>query len=146
MALQGVYGLNTQLAAQLADAKDKQKVPGGDTFAAMLALVSAAPTPQASALTPTAKTEPPKAAGPAAAVEDVEEKSALQEFLDYMSKSPMERWREAWLKQHKLSEDDLAAMPPEKRMAIEEAMAQDLKEQMQRDVEKRLAEASGGAA
>ncbi|NCY25885.1 MAG: hypothetical protein EBX37_13865 [Alphaproteobacteria bacterium] len=60
-------------------------------------------------------------------------------FLEYMNKTPAERWREAWLKQHKLTEADLEAMSPEKRRAIEDQMAQDMKEQIERSAEKRAA-------
>lgn len=52
---------------------------------------------------------------------------AATAFLREAHKTPAERVREQWLKSHNLSEDDLAAMSPEKRKAIEDAMAEDMR-------------------
>lgn len=54
----------------------------------------------------------------------------LQEFNDYMKKSPAERMREAILRQMNLTEDDLKAMPKEERQAVEKAINQRIREHL----------------
>ncbi|PCK00274.1 MAG: hypothetical protein COA45_00365 [Zetaproteobacteria bacterium] len=46
--------------------------------------------------------------------------SAVEEFLEFMSKTPEERWREQILKSMGLTEEQLAALPPEEREEVEE--------------------------
>ncbi|HWT96877.1 MAG TPA: hypothetical protein VN229_04660 [Terriglobales bacterium] len=58
-----------------------------------------------------------------------------QNFLDYMHKPLAERIRDAWLKAHNLTEDDLKNMSPSEREAIEKQMAADLKAQMQQQAQ-----------
>lgn len=55
------------------------------------------------------------------------------EFLAYMEKTPAERMRETWLGSRGLTEEDLKAMSPEKREALEQQIAQDIKAQMIED-------------
>ncbi|WP_374370466.1 hypothetical protein [Dongia sp.] len=64
-------------------------------------------------------------------------KDPREEFLAYMEKSPAERMADAWLKAHGLSEEDLKAMDPAKREAIEKQMAEDIKREMQEEAQKR---------
>jgi hypothetical protein len=52
------------------------------------------------------------------------------EFLAYMEKTPAERMRETWLGSRGLTEEDLKAMSPEKREALEKQIAEDIKAQM----------------
>lgn len=55
---------------------------------------------------------------------------ARQDLADYMSKSPAEHMREAILKEMGLTEDDLKAMPPEKRAAVEADIDRRIKERL----------------
>jgi hypothetical protein len=61
-----------------------------------------------------------------------------QEFLDYMKKSPGQRMIDEWLKAHNLTEQDLAAMSPEKRDAILKQMAEDIKNKMKQKTDTKL--------
>jgi hypothetical protein len=49
-----------------------------------------------------------------------------QAFLDYMKKTPAQRMVKAWLAAHHLTQQQLDAMPPAQRTAIERQMAQDI--------------------
>lgn len=60
-----------------------------------------------------------------------EQSNALQEFRDYMDKSPAEKIKEKYLQELGLSEDEYNALPPEKKARIDEQIAQ----RMQEDVE-----------
>lgn len=57
-------------------------------------------------------------------------KTAAQELEEYLKKSPAEHMRDAILKEMGLTEDDLAAMPPEQRQAIEDTIAAKIKEKL----------------
>jgi acyl-CoA reductase-like NAD-dependent aldehyde dehydrogenase len=61
--------------------------------------------------------------------------TATQQFLDYMKKTPLERMEEAWLAQHGLSKEKLAAMSPAERQGILDAMRQDIEQQMKESAE-----------
>ena len=65
-------------------------------------------------------------------------KTAGEELAEYQSKSVAQHLRDAILKEMGLSEDDLDAMPPEQRAAIEDSIAEKIKERL-------LAEAGGAA-
>lgn len=54
-------------------------------------------------------------------------RAQLQEYLD---KSPAEHMRDAILKEMGMSEEDLAALPPEKREAIESDIARKMRERL----------------
>jgi hypothetical protein len=54
--------------------------------------------------------------------------TAVQDFLDYAKKTPAERMRDAILKSMGLTEEDLKAMSPEKRKAVEETIRQKIKQ------------------
>ncbi len=51
-------------------------------------------------------------------------------FLDYMKKTPAQRFQEQWLKAHGLSQAEFDAMPPEKKQAVLDTMRKDLETQM----------------
>lgn len=57
-------------------------------------------------------------------------KTAAQELEEYLKKTPAEHMRDAILKELGLTEEDLAAMPPEKRKAIEDTIAAKIKEKL----------------
>ena len=57
-------------------------------------------------------------------------KTAAQELEEYLKKSPAEHMRDAILKEMGLTEDDLAAMPPEQRKAVEDTIATKIKEKL----------------
>lgn len=63
------------------------------------------------------------------------ESAAMTEFKDYMSKSPAQRMRDSILRELGITEEDLAALPPEKQLAIGKEIAKRLEDKM------RLAEA-----
>ncbi|OLF52694.1 hypothetical protein [Pseudomonas chlororaphis] len=57
--------------------------------------------------------------------------SALDEFKDYMSKSPEQRLRDQILEEMGITEEDLKNMPPEKQQAVAQEIAQRLQDKMQ---------------
>jgi replicative superfamily II helicase len=56
--------------------------------------------------------------------------AVVQAFLNEAKKSPVERLREAWLKAHNMSEEDLAKLPPDQRKAIEDDIRKSIQEAM----------------
>ncbi|MGZ3274372.1 MAG: hypothetical protein ACXU82_07155 [Caulobacteraceae bacterium] len=74
----------------------------------------------------------PSGAGASPATSDASRNSgmddAVSEFLDYAKKTPAQRMRDAVLKSMGLTEDDLKAMSPEKRKAVEETIRQKIKD------------------
>lgn len=56
---------------------------------------------------------------------------ALQEFKAYMAKTPAERMRDSILKEMGLTKEDIEAMPPEKQKAIEEEIAERMRDKAQ---------------
>lgn len=56
--------------------------------------------------------------------------TAAQELEEYLKKTPAQHMRDAILKEMGLTEDDLAAMPPAKRQAIEDTIAAKIKEKL----------------
>jgi hypothetical protein len=59
------------------------------------------------------------------------DEAAIAEFHAYMSKTPEQRMREAILKEMGLTEEDLKAMPPEKRKAVEAAITEKIRDRME---------------
>ena len=57
-------------------------------------------------------------------------KTAGEELAEYQSKSLAQHIRDAILKEMGLTEEDLDAMPPEKRAAVEDAIAEKIKERL----------------
>lgn len=62
---------------------------------------------------------------------------AVENFLAEAKKTPAQRIRDDWLARHKMSEEDLASMPAEKREAIEKEIAEELKRKLTGDDAKR---------
>ncbi|MYN07156.1 hypothetical protein [Pseudoduganella aquatica] len=56
----------------------------------------------------------------------------VAELEAYMKMTPAERMRDALLKKLGISEEDLAAMPPEQRKSFEEKIGQLVQEEMQK--------------
>jgi hypothetical protein len=54
-------------------------------------------------------------------------KTVEQTFLDYMKKTPEQRFEEAWLAAHGLTKEQFDALPPDQREALTKQMAEDLK-------------------
>lgn len=63
-----------------------------------------------------------------------ENEKTLAEFFDYMKKSPAERIRDQILRDKNITEEELAAMPPEQRAAIEQEIADTIKMAVERGV------------
>ena len=57
--------------------------------------------------------------------------ATLAEFREYMSKTPEQRMRDAILKEMGLTEEQLNALPPEERDAIEAAITARIKERLE---------------
>lgn len=58
------------------------------------------------------------------------ESSAAEQFLDYMQKTPEERLRDKILKALGITEEDIASMTPDERVALEEKIRDIIKETM----------------
>lgn len=58
------------------------------------------------------------------------QKSAAQELAEYESKSVAQHMRDAILKEMGLSEEELDAMPPEQRAAVEERIVERMREKL----------------
>ncbi|CAI8871813.1 hypothetical protein [Pseudomonas chlororaphis] len=56
--------------------------------------------------------------------------SALDEFKDYMSKSPEQRMRDRILEEMGITEEDLKNMPPEKQQAVAQEIAQRVQDKL----------------
>lgn len=76
----------------------------------------------------TAGKAPDGAAGALAGENAEVESSAAEQFLDYMRKTPEERLRDKILKALGLTEDDVANMAPDERLALEEKIREIVKE------------------
>ncbi|MDH0300343.1 MULTISPECIES: hypothetical protein [unclassified Pseudomonas] len=64
--------------------------------------------------------------------------AALQEFRDYMAKSPAEKIKEKLLQELGLTEDEYNALPPEKKMRVDELIAQRMQEDVRMKTQARL--------
>lgn len=67
-----------------------------------------------------------------AAARDSGAATAVSDFLNYAKETPGQRMRDAILKSMGLSEQDLQNMSPEKRKAVEGAIAQKIKDAAER--------------
>ncbi|MGE7956404.1 hypothetical protein ACQKQA_07360 [Pseudomonas sp. NPDC089530] len=56
--------------------------------------------------------------------------SALNEFKDYMSKSPEQRLRDRILEEMGITEEELKNMPPEKQQAVAQEIAQRMQDKL----------------
>lgn len=59
----------------------------------------------------------------------------IQEFLAYMKESPAQHLREQWLKEHNLTEAQVAAMPPAEQDTINKQIADDLKKKIEQQAQ-----------
>lgn len=69
-------------------------------------------------------------------------KNPAEAFLAYMAKTPAEHMRDAWLARQGITAEELAAMPPAEREAIEKRMAEDIKKELQEEAQKKAAKAA----
>lgn len=79
---------------------------------------------------------PPTVKDASAAARNSGASKAMSDFQDYANKTPAQRMRDAILKSMGLSEDDLKAMSPEKRKAVEDAIARKIKERAEEAAKK----------
>ncbi|MBY0406926.1 MAG: hypothetical protein K2Q01_04490 [Rickettsiales bacterium] len=150
MSLQGISAAYAPLDVRRQGQRD-EGADGQTSFAQFLAVSG---TPAGTTLTSTSPTANPAevaahaaiaASAPApatAAVDKPKEKSPVELFLEYMQKTPEQRWREAWLKQHKLTEEEFAALPPEKQQALTQQMQEDMKKQTEQTAQKKAVDKS----
>lgn len=73
-----------------------------------------------------------------ASVGKQEGSSALQEFRDYMAKSPAEKIKEKMLQELGLSPEEYDALPPEQKMRVDQLIAQRLQDEVERKTQARL--------
>lgn len=72
----------------------------------------------------------PVKSGEGTGVEETNKASAAASFIEEAHKTPAQRIREQVLARLKVSEEDLANMPAEKRKAIEKEITEELKRQL----------------
>jgi len=112
---------NSTIAVSFADPANSKNTETASGFQAALdAALSTKASELPKPMTAAEKAQKAKAADAAAS----------EEFLTYMKKTPMQRMREAILKEMGLTEDDLKAMDPEQRAAAEAAIAERIKARM----------------
>ena len=116
-----VKSAEDQLAEKLAAIE-----PGGPAKSTAPEVLAAAPV---SASNETARTlfYAQQAASDVPAVEP-KINEAVETFLEYMDKTPTERWREQILSSMGLTEESLEALTPEERRAVEEKIVQIIEE------------------
>jgi len=66
--------------------------------------------------------------------------SALQEFRDYMAKSPGEMIKEKLLREIGITPEEYNALPPEMKAKVDELIAQRMKEDMHQKVQAKIEE------
>lgn len=88
-------------------------------------------------------TQPSAASAPSPSGAATGGNAAEQAFLNYMKETPAQQMEDAWLKAHNLTRQQLAAMSPQQRDAIEKQMAADLKQQIQQKVQSNTAAKTG---
>ncbi|NMG36058.1 hypothetical protein GRF61_16545 [Azoarcus sp. TTM-91] len=105
---------------------------GGDSQASFQAALSKAR--QVGGGSDSASTETPAktvmTAQDKAEIQRAREEKVLADFRDYMEKTPAERMRDAILRDMGLTEEDLAAMPAEERAAVEDEIAERIKDKL----------------
>ena len=84
---------------------------------------------RAVAAAPAAAAMPASATSAPAAEPEATEKSAAQEFRDYMAMSDAEKMRAAVLKEMGLTEEEFEQLPPEEQLAIEQKIVERLKQE-----------------
>ncbi len=63
----------------------------------------------------------------------------VDEFLAYMKESPAQHMRDQWLKEHNLTEAQVAAMPPAQQDEINKEIADDLKKKIEQQMQNKAA-------
>ncbi len=81
----------------------------------------------------------------AVAAQELGLSDAAKEFLDFMDKTPEERMRAQILGSMGLTEEELAALPPEERRKIEAKIQETIEARIQKDTEEKTAEAAANA-
>jgi hypothetical protein len=66
---------------------------------------------------------------------------AVKAFLDYMAKSPEERYFDAFLKSKGMTEEEFQALPPEEKQALMTEFEEAVKQRVENDSAEKLAEA-----
>lgn len=126
--------LDTTLAAA---ASNKSRGNSQNSFQASLenALNAVGTTPAAGAGAAKTMTHADKVRAAEAA-----DAATLAEFREYMSKSPEQRMIEAILKELGITQEELNAMPPEERAAVENSIAAKIRERLEAQEQKKANE------
>lgn len=66
--------------------------------------------------------------------EEYDEGTVLREFMDFMKKTPVERWYEQFLKEEGLTKEELEALPPEERAKIEARIQEKMETRMKQSL------------
>ena len=72
---------------------------------------------------------------------DGSQSEAVRKFLDYMSKTPEERYYEALLAEEGLTVEALEALPPEARAAVEARLQEKMRDKTVEQIAENLAQA-----
>lgn len=121
-----IDSLYSQLSLQNISLRKKTQ-EAGEAGLPAAAQTSLTATASQSPATEEKKVETAKDKADAAQARRDELRAQLQ---DYLNKSPAEHMRDAIMKEMGISEDDLAAMPPEKREAVEADIARKMRERL----------------
>lgn len=118
---------NLEKTARMASAQSEQEFRAGQAteegFARLrIALQNASPDRVETGISSGTLEKPPA---------EAEGDAALEAFQAYMAMTPAEKMRDHILKEMGLSEEDIEAMPPEQQKAVEEMIAQRMKERAQ---------------
>jgi len=57
----------------------------------------------------------------------------VQEFKDYMAKTPEQRMQEAWLQSHGITQEEFDAMSPEEKQSLMDMMKHDIEDKMRQE-------------
>lgn len=68
--------------------------------------------------------------------------AAVSKFLDFMSKTPEQRWHEQWLKSHGLTEEEFAALPADEKQALIDQMTEEMKQKLEQEAKEKTKEAT----
>ena len=80
--------------------------------------------------------EPDESGAATQAAETEETSTAAQTFLEFMAKSPRERYYEMILKEKGLTKEQLDAMPPEERAKIEREIQEEIEHRVKLEAAK----------
>lgn len=82
---------------------------------------------------------------PENAIEETKTPTATERFLEEARKSPMERLREQIMKELGISEEDLAALPPDEKRAMEDKIREMIEEKLKQGMRESGAAGSDSA-